>query len=185
MKKTLALAAVAAFGLAGAANADVTVDFEDFVQPGGSVAMLFDVGELTGDLTGITGDFELYQDAENFTWASDLMVLGVDGNDLANDDYILQAGGFSDFGAANSYDWQGTDGDSSDAGAFVNETIDIDPSINVDGLSIWLGNGYGSGGNGYWEGSITLHGVEVVPAPGALALLGVAGVVGARRRRRA
>jgi MYXO-CTERM domain-containing protein len=35
---------------------------------------------------------------------------------------------------------------------------------------------------GSWSGTITLYGVDVVPAPGALALLGVAGLAGRRRR---
>jgi uncharacterized protein (TIGR03382 family) len=33
-----------------------------------------------------------------------------------------------------------------------------------------------------WPGSITLIGVDVIPAPGAVALLGLAGLVGRRRR---
>jgi MYXO-CTERM domain-containing protein len=49
---------------------------------------------------------------------------------------------------------------------------------------IWLGNGYGaSGTSGTWTGSITLIGVNAVPAPGAVALLGVAGLAAGRRRR--
>ena len=48
---------------------------------------------------------------------------------------------------------------------------------------IWLGNGYGAAGtSGTWTGSITLVGVNAVPAPGALALLGVAGFAARRRR---
>ncbi|MSR70349.1 MAG: PEP-CTERM sorting domain-containing protein, partial [Phycisphaerales bacterium] len=45
------------------------------------------------------------------------------------------------------------------------------------------GNGYGAAGtSGTFTGSITLHGVSAVPAPGAIALLGLAGLVGRRRR---
>ena len=48
---------------------------------------------------------------------------------------------------------------------------------------IWLGNGYGaSGTSGTWTGSITLIGVNAVPAPGAIALLAAAGFAGRRRR---
>jgi hypothetical protein len=47
--------------------------------------------------------------------------------------------------------------------------------------SIWIGNGYGAAGtSGTWTGTITLIGV--VPAPGAVALLGLAGLTGRRRR---
>ena len=54
----------------------------------------------------------------------------------------------------------------------------------VDG-TVWIGNGYGATGtSGKWTGTVTLHGVNVVavPAPGALALLGLAGLAGRRRR---
>ena len=48
-------------------------------------------------------------------------------------------------------------------------------------MSIWIGNGYGAAGtSGTWTGSITLLGVT--PAPGAIALVGLAGLVGRRRR---
>ncbi|MFM8641679.1 MAG: PEP-CTERM sorting domain-containing protein [Phycisphaerales bacterium] len=47
-----------------------------------------------------------------------------------------------------------------------------------------LGNGFsGAGAQGTWTGSITLIGVNVVPAPGAIALLGLAGLAAGRRRR--
>ena len=50
-------------------------------------------------------------------------------------------------------------------------------------LSVWIGNGYGAAGtSGTWTGSITLLGVTAVPAPGAIALVGLAGLVGRRRR---
>jgi MYXO-CTERM domain-containing protein len=49
---------------------------------------------------------------------------------------------------------------------------------------IYIGNGYGgSGTSGTWTGTITLIGIDEVPAPGALALLGVAGLSARRRRR--
>jgi hypothetical protein len=48
---------------------------------------------------------------------------------------------------------------------------------------IWLGNGYGAAGtSGTFTGTITLIGVNAVPAPGAIALLGLAGLAGRRRR---
>jgi MYXO-CTERM domain-containing protein len=49
--------------------------------------------------------------------------------------------------------------------------------------SIWIGNGYGAAGtSGTWTGTITLLGVTAVPAPGAVALLGLAGFCSRRRR---
>jgi MYXO-CTERM domain-containing protein len=49
---------------------------------------------------------------------------------------------------------------------------------------VWIGNGYGAAGtSGTWTGTVTLHGVDFVPAPGAAALLGLAGLASRRRRR--
>jgi MYXO-CTERM domain-containing protein len=47
----------------------------------------------------------------------------------------------------------------------------------------WIFGQGGSANNGYNGYDYTVSGASVVPAPGALALLGVAGLVGGRRRR--
>ena len=60
----------------------------------------------------------------------------------------------------------------------------IDMGAHPD-VSFWLGNGNSSSiAYGKWSGTITLHGVNlvVVPSPGALALLTVAGITARRRR---
>ena len=169
MNKPLTLVAAAA--LSSAAFGDITLDFEDFVASG---AQFTDYGEVTGTLTAIEADFTMVAPGENFTWANDLTVL-VAAADLSVID--MQAGGYSDFGAPNRYEY-GT-GASGDAGTIVAESI----VTNGESLSgnLWLGNGYAGGGNGTWTGSITLVGLDAVPAPGALALLGLAGM--GRRRR--
>ncbi|MEC9233545.1 MAG: hypothetical protein VX403_06500, partial [Planctomycetota bacterium] len=53
--------------------------------------------------------------------------------------------------------------------------------IDVTGWYLYLGHGYGLGGEGFWSGSIDLQG-SVVPAPGAIALFGLAGFAARRRR---
>ena len=172
MNKPLTLVAAAA--LSSAAFGDITIDFEDFTASGFQFS---DYGEVSGTLTAIEGDFTMVAPGENFTWASDLTIL-IASADLSVIE--LQAGGYSTIGAPNRYEWAG--GASGDAGTVIQETITIDgDGVAVDGLNVWLGNGYGSGGPGVWTGSITLVGIDAVPAPGALALLGLAGM--GRRRR--
>jgi hypothetical protein len=62
----------------------------------------------------------------------------------------------------------------------VNFTTGINMAANPT-MSIWIGNGYGAAGtSGTFTGTITLLGV--VPAPGAVALLGLAGFCSRRRR---
>jgi MYXO-CTERM domain-containing protein len=64
----------------------------------------------------------------------------------------------------------------------VNFTTGINMAANPT-QSIWIGNGYGAAGtSGTWTGTITLLGVTAVPAPGAVALLGLAGFCSRRRR---
>lgn len=170
MNKPLTFVAAAAFS--SAAFGDITLDFTEFTASG---AQYFDQGEVSGTLTAIVAEFEMVAPGENFTWANDLSVL------VASTDFSvidLQVGGYSDFGAANRYQFSG--GASGDAGTVVSETITVDPGLALSG-NLFLGNGYGGGGNGVWTGTITLVGLDAVPAPGALALLGLAGM--GRRRR--
>lgn len=98
---------------------------------------------------------------------------------------LLQVGGYSNLSAAQRLSWG--NGGSSAPGTTVIASKSVNPIV-FSGASgdplIWLGDGYGAPGtSGTWTGSITLVGVNAVPAPGALALLGVAGVAAGRRRR--
>jgi MYXO-CTERM domain-containing protein len=120
----------------------------------------------------------------SFTYADDLCVY-VDVAPLSTAGF-LQVGGFSNLSAAQRYSWP--NGGSSAPGTTVIGTVNLTTALAftgnaaVDG-TIWLGNGYGaSGTSGTWTGSITLIGVDAVPAPGAIALLGLAGLAGRRRR---
>lgn len=168
-------AGIASAVLASAATAEIDLVFENF-QAAGTQFSMTDMNALAGSLDSANGDF-IMNFGENFTWADDLTVL------IANEDLSelhVQIGGFSDFGAANRFVWPtGASGDPGTAGGGLVETGGID----VSGYFLWIGNGYASGGTGDWSGSITLGGSLVhVPAPGALALLGMAGLAGRRRR---
>jgi len=90
---------------------------------------------------------------------------------------------FSNLLAAQRYVWP--NGASSAPGTSVSGTVTLITALNLTGsdLNVWIGNGYGAAGtSGTWSGTVTLHGVSVVPAPGAIALLGLAGLAGRRRR---
>lgn len=183
-KKTVGFVAVAALGFAASASAQsYTVEFEDFGPiTGGDFANLWEVGDLTGNITAIEGNFVLDDGSGGFTtWASDLSTMLIAGNDI-EDPLVSQTGGFSNFGADEYNLWD--DGNAGDPGTTVNAIVELDTAIDASTVSGWLGNGYVSEGNfGVWSGSITYHGASLVPAPGVLALLGVAGLVGVRRRR--
>jgi MYXO-CTERM domain-containing protein len=183
MKFVLA-SSVAAAALVSAASADVTVTFTNQTWTGFNFSDLSAAyGGFSGTLTGVSVNATLNASV-SFTYADDLCVY-VDVAPLSTGG-LLQVGGFSNLSAAQRYSWP--NGGSSAPGATVIGTVNLTTALAftgnaaVDG-TIWLGNGYGaSGTSGTWTGSITLIGVDAVPAPGAIALLGLAGLAGRRRR---
>ncbi|MFM1829792.1 MAG: hypothetical protein RLZZ558_132 [Planctomycetota bacterium] len=178
--KTLALGAAVA--LSSVAAADVTVEFAGQTWAGFSFTNLSEVfGGFTGTLTGVSVNAVL--DASTaFTYADDLCVY-VDALPLSTGG-LLQVGGFSNLSAVQKVTW--ATGASSAPGTTVVDTVAVNPIVfsgSASDPAIWLGNGYGAAGtSGTWTGSITLIGVNAVPAPGAAALLGLAGLVARRRK---
>jgi hypothetical protein len=181
--KTFIASTVAAAAVVSAASADVTVTFASQTWTGFNFSDLTATyGGFTGTLTGVSVNATL--DASTaYTYADDLCVY-VDPAPLGTGG-LLQVGGFSNLSASQRVFW--ANGGSSTPGTTVIDSVAVN-GISFSGSGadpiIWLGNGYGAGGtSGTWTGSITLIGVNAIPAPGALALLGVAGLAGTRRRR--
>ncbi len=180
--KKIALVAGLAAAVAGTASADVTVTFTNQTWTGFNFTDLSAAyGGFTGTLTGVSVNATLNSSVA-FTYADDLCVY-VDVAPLSTGG-LLQVGGFSNLNALQRLSW--ANGGSSAPGTTVIDSKSVN-AISFSGTSadatIWLGNGYGaSGTSGTWTGSITLIGVNAVPAPGAIALVGLAGLAGRRRR---
>jgi hypothetical protein len=171
---------IAAIGsMAAVASADVNLTFDNFIASGGQFAAYDD--EVVGVLDTVDGDFLLNAAGENFTWADDLTLLVAEATESGGvGDILIQVGGYSDYGAANRFTWP--TGASGDAGTVGGGEVAIG-GIDVTGYRLWIGNGYTSGGAGNWSGDIFLGGsIAFVPAPGALALLGLGGLAARRRR---
>ena len=178
--KTAFLGASLAAIVGSVATADVTYSFTSQTWTGFNFNEAYLAGSLSGTLTGATVNATLNASTA-FTYADDLCVY-VAGSPLALGG-ALQCGGFSNLSAAQRYSW--TNGGSSAPGTPVTGTVNFTTGLNMTGSSnsVWIGNGYGAAGtSGTWTGSITLLGVSAVPAPGAIALVGLAGLVGRRRR---
>jgi MYXO-CTERM domain-containing protein len=180
--KTVLASTVAAAALVSAASADVTVTFTNQTWTGFNFSDLTAAyGGFTGTLTGVSVNATLTA-STNFTYADDLCVyvdpapLGLGG--------LLQVGGFSNLNATQRLSW--ANGGSSAPGTTVIDSKSVNPIVFSGSAAdpiIWLGNGYGAAGtSGTFTGTITLIGVDAVPAPGAIALLGLAGLAGRRRR---
>jgi MYXO-CTERM domain-containing protein len=181
--KTLIASGIAAASLVSAASADVTYTFTNQVWTGFNFNEAYAAGTLTGTLTGATVNATLNASTA-YTYADDLCIY-VAGSPLAFGG-LLQCGGFSDLQTAptNRYAW-GVGG-SSTPGTTMNTTVNFTTGVNMSAnptMSVWIGNGYGAAGtSGTFTGTITLLGVTAVPAPGAVALLGLAGFCSRRRR---
>ena len=187
MKFTLAAGSMAAV-IASAASADITITLTNQTFAGFNFNQFVDytttniVGTLTGASINVTLDA-----STSFTYADDLCVyvdvlpLGTGG--------LLQIGGFSNLSAAQRYFWpnggSSAPGTTSVGSVTLTSALAFSGNAAVDG-TVWIGNGYGAAGtSGTWSGTVTLIGVDAVPvpAPGAMALLGVAGLAARRRRR--
>jgi len=175
--------ALAAAGLAAtigaAASADIVLSLDNFTASGFEFFQAFASGDLVGTLTGVTIDAILVAPGLNFTWASDLAVLI--STDTLDPPYYAQIGGFSVIPGVLEYT-DGLNGFSGAAGTVVSYSYDLLSPLEMSDKAVWLGNGYSFGGDGVWSGTVTLHGVSQIPAPGAFALLGLAGLVARRRR---
>ena len=166
----IGLAAVTALG--SAATADITYSFDNTYMAFSFEQL--DANPLEGVLEGINGNFVM-EYGESYTYADDLTVL-IASEDLS--DIFIQIGGWSDVGAGYRYFWP--EGASDAFGTVGGGSITTVP-FDVTGYYLFVGHGYAGGVQGAWSGEIELLG-SVVPAPGALAVLGFAGLAGRRRR---
>ena len=178
--KTAFLGASLAAIVGSVATADVTYSFTNQTWTGFNFTEAYVAGGLTGTMTGASINATLNASV-SYTYADDLAVY-IAGTPLALGG-ALQCGGYSNMQAAQRYYWP--NGASSAPGTTSIGTVTFTTGVDMTGStnSVWIGNGYGAAGtSGTFTGSITLIGVNAVPAPGAIALLGLAGLVGRRRR---
>ena len=182
--KISAIGASVAVVVASVASADVTYTFVNQTWTG-QFSTAFDVGTLTGSITAVKANATLdASSGSGYTYASDLCIY-VAYNPLASGG-LLQAGGGRNLFATQRVAW--TNGHSNEPGTVVSSTRLLTTAISMaanPNAIVYVGNGYpfATGDSGTWTGTITLVGVDLVPAPGAVALLGLAGAIGGRRRR--
>lgn len=144
--------------------AQINIAGSGFTSTGASFSQIFTDNEVTGTLTSIDMDATLAASTSD-TYANDLMIFVTATSDL-NSTGILQAGGFSNFGATERISW--TTGNSSVIGTQVMESqplvTPLDFSANPT-YNIWLGNGYADANppttSGTWDNiNIILNGVS-------------------------
>ena len=176
--KMIAIGVLVAVAGAGSASADVTYTFTNQTWTGFNFSQLTNAGDLSGFLSAVSVNAVLHSSVSD-TWGDDLTIY-LDDIPLSTGG-PLQVGGFSSLGATSHLFW--ANGGSDVPGTTVIDTQTLGTPIDISTYPVWLGNGYGAAGtSGTWSGSITLHGVNV-PTPGAMALLGMGGLLVSRRRR--
>lgn len=178
--------AIAALAFASGAAADVTLNLGSFDLAANESAGPFSVDIADGDLTGIMISFRYAEAVSDFSWASDL---GVDFSAPGGE--MFRVGGLALADRDYNYAFQGSISDApgpySDNVVFASAGNGAQPA-SYAGAGTWsftLTNTWGTDPNPtQWnEVVITLVGVNEVPAPGAVGLLGLAGIAAVRRRR--
>lgn len=150
--------------------AQVTVNIAGPVSfNGAGFGLLYDASELQGTLTSV--EISATLDASvNETYADDLTIAVTDSNNLGTANILLQAGGYSDFGAAEQQPWPS--GGSEAPGTVVSGTIVLTTPINFTAnpaYAVFLGNGYADANpptnSGTWSNiSITFYGLTETTA---------------------
>jgi len=169
-----AMAAVASLGLATMASAETVVSLGNNTLTGGQSNSYGFV--LEGTLTSFLIEFD-YVSNTGGSWASDMVLKITDPNAFAR-----YWGGFNlNPGGTNSGLW-GFDGPASANSGFYFDTKSV---AGMSGTGTWtleIFNGWTTSPEVQYNNvTVTLTGL--VPAPGAIALLGLAGLAGSRRRR--
>lgn len=196
MRKTLAFGMMAALAMGGAAWADHGAGYDPALD---EVLFVGTVGPISD---GQSMSFDFLLDNPNqvigFSFAGDYVVQDPGG--WGSDTHMRITGpsgstvGIGGFGSPSDLDWDFQGPDSAPLGFYSSGphfhgakgapvfNSNGDGSTNKPGnWSIVFTQDFGAAGT-IWENvEITLH---KIPAPGAMALLGVAGLMGGRRRRR-
>jgi hypothetical protein len=160
--------------IGGIAVADIDFDFELLNSNGTDMTSY--VLNAEGALDSI--DFAIdFTNTGDFTWAGDVLFGFTDPNGNS-----VEFGGYNfSFGYAVGGDFP-ADWDSSTSGTY-GYSADL-AAFGLSGGGDWIieiANGYTTSVDTSWTGVLGMNGLAV-PTPGVLALLGVAGLAGRRRR---
>jgi MYXO-CTERM domain-containing protein len=173
MKFALCAGALAA-AVASVASADTTLNLGNNALLGGAYNEYS--FSLDGTLTSFKVDFD-YVGGGGGSWSSDMLLLVIDPNGVGKfwGGFNVNPAGFTDAGI-----WA-FDGSGSAADGHYTDTKAV---AGLSGTGTWTFRVY----NGWTTAPLnnynnfTVNAVGLVPAPGAVALLGLAGLVGRRRR---
>jgi hypothetical protein len=171
---TLTAAGLAAAAICGASSADISIQFASGPLAAGQ-GISINLGSISGTLTSALADINFFNSGSDSSWAADMLIAVTDG--FAGGSF----GGFNlGYGVTDLGGW--SSGNFSSSG-FYSMMAGNGGSVAMNGAGVlYIANGYNLSSGASYSGKITLKGLNYVPAPGALALVGL---VGLRSRRRA
>jgi len=178
MRNGILMGAALAAVVAGAASANIVVDLGDNTLIGGASSSVVTYG--IGELTGINIEFDFVDvPGGSAAWASDLILQIIDPNGNA-----IFWGGFNvNPGGTNLGAWAFDGAASTNSGFYEDKKFLSTPLAGDGDWTVKIFHGWTAGPEVQYNNVlVTLKGLEI-PAPGAFALLGVAGLLGSRRRR--
>ncbi|MCA9279015.1 MAG: PEP-CTERM sorting domain-containing protein [Phycisphaeraceae bacterium] len=178
MKKAMAVVAIA--GLATVASADEVFNIGSISLVGPLASQTFNFTSTSAGLTGFAFQGDFLDPTNGAAYASDLRMLLT-----APSGEIYDIGGFSN--VTNDWDFQGSG--SNPPGFYSHAAQDFavltGPGAPANTVGTWTieliqdWNSTSVNARQDWDNMV----VTLVPAPGSLALLGMGGLVAARRRR--
>ena len=181
MRKLIGLAIAAGLAMPAAANEWTNTDVFKLgnLLLGGQQGEIFTL-ILPDNAKGVIGfsvEFDYFEPIPDGSWASDAQVIVT--SPLGA---VYTVGGFDNAGAADElwvYDGPGSDGPGHYADQFFPWKDDLQPK---GAWTVSFFNDWGADGNVNEYNNIVVTFYKI-PGPGALALLGVAGLIARRRRR--
>lgn len=171
--------------VAGTASADQAVSLGNNSLVGSNTTGTTNFNDYTFALSGTLTDFTLnfnYVDGQSASWASDMLIqifAPNGGNAFWGGSNVNPVGGAVDKGG-----WSFAGSGSTASGPY-SDNSNLLGATNLSGAGTWtirILNGWTGATLACGYNDVNLNLIGVVPAPGAVALLGLAGLVGRRRR---
>ncbi len=135
--------------------------FENLELQGGEF-LLVDEISISGDLSGFAGDFT-FLGGTDLTWASDLTILFTTEPEFDPENpetAVFQIGGSIHY-VPSGFSLPWGVGNSDNPGTTVDVGYILDPSVEIEDLYVWIGNGWT--GEGTWSGTVSFFGLSAQP----------------------
>ncbi|MCH8568791.1 MAG: choice-of-anchor J domain-containing protein, partial [Balneolales bacterium] len=147
---------------AGGGGEDFVFEIPEVPFAGGEFEAIDEM--FSGQLFALDPDF-FPIDMQGGTWTNDFALLFIDG-DFENGERVLQVGGFTNYGAATRVSWSGGSNGTDPVTTFV----ELAQPLDMDGLTVYYGNGWNGSPTGTWGGTIEfiLEADEPEPVPGEI-----------------